>query len=605
MTDTANGSAPPANSLPRLVVFALGFAACAWWSIHMTAGPSGFSMLWVPSGILFGVLLTSPRQHWNGYLLGALLGFLAANAQRNGLGPLTLLLSLCNVFDAWLAARIVAPRVTDIGQLASINRTLRVAGAAIILSCSLSALVAATARHALPSGTYGFAVLVETWLASHVMGMVIFGTLTVVARVEGRRMLGPPKRRPELAATLVLVAGSTWLIFAQAHLAASFLLFPPLLLCVLRHRFSGFVPAIALIALIATMQTAAGHGPFVLGAGLDDGVTRARLLQLFILCCCMLAFPIASVLTERRIQTHKLRRSEQQYRILAEYSRDLIIRITPDRTFDYISPSVTELLGWDPQEFERRRWELVHPEDVAILQDAMAPLHEGGGVASLVYRCRHKQGHYIWLAANVRSVRDEQGLMALVFSGRDVTSRIEAEHALEQQARRDPLTGLANRLLFEERMALALARAQRNKTRVGLLYFDVDHFKRINDSHGHAAGDYALRAFAQRMTQCVRSVDLAVRLGGDEFVVVVEDIATPQSLLFIADKLLAATREPVLFGTTPLQIGTSIGIAMSGPMHSDIAALMALADTALYQAKAAGRGTWRLAIPPEGDGPPS
>lgn len=597
MTHAVEHSTPLVARLPRLALFTLAVAACGWWSIHMTLGPSGFSMLWLPGGILFGVLLTSPRQHWGGYLACALLAFLLANLPRNGLGPLPIILSLCNVLEAWLAARLVVPRVADVGQLANINRTLRVGGLAILFACTLSALVAATARYALVPKPYDFAILFETWLASHALGMVIFGALTVITRIEGHRMLGPPKRRLELVATVALVAASAWLIFIQANLSITFLLLPPLMFCVLRHRFSGFVPAMALIAVIAAMTTAAGHGPFVLGAGATDEVARARMLQLFILCCCWVAFPVASVLTERRILTHRVARSEQQYRMLAEYSRDLIIRIGPGRTLDYISPSVTELLGWSREEYDRIRWELVHPEDMDFVRDTMAPLYEKGGVASYVYRCRHKLGHYIWLAANVRSVRDG-GPSALVYSARDVTSRVEAELALEQQVRRDPLTGLANRLLFDERLALALARAGRNRTCVGLLYIDLDHFKAINDTHGHATGDQALREFARRINGCIRSVDLAVRLGGDEFAVLIEDIATPQSLQFVAEKLVAAMREPMVLGGLTLQASASIGIGMNAAGDSDAEALVQLADGALYQAKAAGRNTWRLATAP-------
>ncbi|QNU15619.1 sensor domain-containing diguanylate cyclase [Thermomonas sp. XSG] len=596
MTQALERNAPLVARLPGLALFTLVVAVSGWWSIHMALGPSGFSMLWIPSGILFGVLMTSPRGHWPAYLACALLAFLASNLQRNGAGLLTLALSLCNLFDAWFAARLVASRVGDVGQLASINRTLRVGGIATLLACTLSALAAATARQALMPQQHGFGVLFETWLASHALGMVIFGALTVITRIEGHRMLGPPKRRLELLATVALVAASAWLIFMQASLSITFLLLPPLMFCVLRHRFSGFVPAIALIAVIAATATAAGHGPFVLGAGATDEVARARMLQLFILCCCWAAFPVASVLTERRILTHRVARSEQQYRMLADYSRDLIIRIGPGRTLEYISPSVTELLGWTREEYDRLRWELVHPDDVAILRDTMDPLYEKGGMASIVYRCRHKQGSYIWLAANVRSVTDANGRAALVYSGRDVTSRVEAELALEQQVRRDPLTGLANRLLFDERMALALARGGRNRTRVGLLYIDLDYFKSVNDNHGHAVGDLVLREFARRLSGCIRSVDLGVRLGGDEFAVLVEDIATTQSLQFVANKLATAMREPMTLGELTLHVTASIGVGMSGCGQTDAAALVQLADGALYQAKAAGRDTWRLAV---------
>lgn len=597
MTHAATGPAVPmARHLPWLALFAAAIAACGWWSIHLAAGPLGFSMLWVPGGVLFGVLLSAPRQAWGGYLAAALLGFLAANLQRNGLGLVTLVLSLCDVMEAWLAAALVVPRV-DVRQLGNINRTLRVSGLAVLVSCALSALVAAAARHILLPQSSGFAPLFETWLASHALGMVIFGALTVIVRAEGRRMLGPPARRLELVVTLLVIAISSWLVFERGQLPVAFLLLPPLMVCVLRHHFSGFIPAIAVIALIATMATSAGRGPFVLGSETND-LVRSYQLQLYLLCCCWVAFPVAAVLAERRVLTHRVARSEHQYRMLADYSRDLIIRVGTHRNLDYISPSVTELLGWTREEYDQQRWELIHPEDVAILRDTMDSLYEKGGLASIVYRCRHKQGHYIWLAANVRSVTDANGRAALVYSGRDVTSRVEAELALEQQARRDPLTGLANRLLFDERLALALARAGRNRTCVGLLYIDLDHFKAINDTHGHAAGDQALREFARRIGGCIRSVDLAVRLSGDEFAVLVEDIATPQSLQFVAEKLVAAMREPMVLGNLTLQASASIGIGMNAAGESDAEALVQLADGALYQAKAAGRNTWRLATAP-------
>ncbi len=595
MTHAATGPAVPiARHLPWLALFAAAIAACGWWSIHLAAGPLGFSMLWLPGGVLFGVLLSAPRQAWGGYLVAALLGFLAANVQRNGLGLVTLVLSLCDVMEAWLAAALVVPRV-DVRQLGNINRTLRVSGLAVLVSCALSALVAAAARHILLPQSSGFAPLFETWLASHALGMVIFGALTVIVRAEGRRMLGPPARRLELVVTLVVIAISSWLVFERGQLPVAFLLLPPLMVCVLRHRFSGFVPAIAVIALIAAMATSAGRGPFVLGSEAND-LVRSYQLQLYLLCCCWVAFPVASVLAERRVLTHRVARSEQQYRMLADYSRDLIIRIGPGRTLEYISPSVTELLGWTREEYDRLRWELVHPDDVAILRDTMDPLYEKGGMASIVYRCRHKQGSYIWLAANVRSVTDANGRAALVYSGRDVTSRVEAELALEQQVRRDPLTGLANRLLFDERMAVALARGGRNRTRVGLLYIDLDYFKSVNDNHGHAVGDLVLREFARRLSGCIRSVDLGVRLGGDEFAVLVEDIATTQSLQFVANKLATAMREPMTLGELTLHVTASIGVGMSGCGQTDAAALVQLADGALYQAKAAGRDTWRLAV---------
>ncbi|MBS0230282.1 MAG: diguanylate cyclase [Proteobacteria bacterium] len=586
---------PLSGKLPKLAGFALLIAVTGWWSIHHAVGPAGFSMLWVPSGLLFGMLLTSPRSDWLALVVAAFLGGMAANLTRNGIGYYSFALNLCNVFDAWFAARIVRAKVADVAQLATINRTLAIAFLAVVIAGATSALGATLAHLVLLHQTHELLRPFTTWFGSHALGMVIFGALTVVVRIEGLRMLGLPQRRLELALSVSLLGVAAGLIFSQQQLPGAFLLIPALLLCVLRHRFSGFVPAMALIALISTTATASGNGPLAAGTDEVSEAARALVLQLFILSCCVTAFPVASVLTERRVLARRLMKRDQHYRLLADNSRDLILRILPCNAFDYVSPAVTELLGLTQDEFERTFWERVHPEDVEALRELLKPLHASEGIADVEYRCRHQQGHYIWLSANVRSVRDEDGgNLSLIFSARDVSARIEAEQALARQARRDPLTGLGNRLLFNERMALAMDRASRNGSRVGLLYFDVDHFKTVNDTHGHAAGDHVLCVFARRIETCVRSVDLAVRLGGDEFAVLVEDVASASALESIADKILLAMRAPVLFDSTPLHITTSIGIGMTGAEPMDAEALLHLADAALYEAKAAGRNGWRL-----------
>lgn len=592
MKQATQEHSPLEAKLAWLGLFFLALAVCGWWSLHYALGPYGFSILWIPNGILFGFLLTTPRSRWPGFIVCAFAALLLVNVQRNELGWLSLLLSLANIFETWLAASLLLTRVSDVSYMASIKRTTYVGGLATLLACAVSALFAASAIQLLTPQRYHFGVLYETWFASHALGMVIFGTLAVIVRTEGWGMLGAPKRRIELAATLGLIAFVAWFVFSKNTVPTAFILIPLLLVCVLRHRFSGFVPAMTLIALITTMKTMVGTGPFITIAGVDNAV---RSLQLYLFVCCWSAFPVASALTQYKLLSRNLLRSKALYKTLAEYSRDLILRIRPDRSFDYISPSVTELLGWTPEEFERIRWELTHPEDVDVLRDAIFPLYKKEGVSSAVYRCKHEQGHYVWLAANMRSVPDERGELMLVYSARDVTSRIEAEQALEMQVRRDPLTGLANRRLLDERLVLALARAKRNKAHVGLLYCDIDHFKTINDTYGHAAGDLILREFSRRLNCCIRSVDLAVRLGGDEFVILVEDIVSSQGLQYIANKLVVVMSEPVRLEGATINMSTSIGIGLSGPSHQDAASLLQLADSALYQAKAAGRNTWKLA----------
>jgi diguanylate cyclase (GGDEF)-like protein len=148
----------------------------------------------------------------------------------------------------------------------------------------------------------------------------------------------------------------------------------------------------------------------------------------------------------------------------------------------------------------------------------------------------------------------------------------------------DTLTGLANRRQFDERLALALARLQRNGTPTSVMFLDIDHFKRINDTYGHAAGDEILRVFANRLLHCVRSIDLVARLGGDEFVVIIEDAAVPEAAEAVARKLIATMNQDVVIDGTAVRVTTSIGIAYTR-VATDAATFMSVADAALYHAK--------------------
>ena len=184
-----------------------------------------------------------------------------------------------------------------------------------------------------------------------------------------------------------------------------------------------------------------------------------------------------------------------------------------------------------------------------------------------------------------------RGFYAVTF---DISQLKLAERELTRLARHDALTGLPNRLHFRERLELAILRHQRNARPLALLYLDVDHFKHINDTFGHAVGDSVLCVFAQRLAESIRATDFAARLGGDEFVVLVEDIDESNAAETIARKLIASMRELIDADGRLLAVTTSIGIAFCRQPVTNSDALMQLADAALYESKAAGRNTYRL-----------
>ena len=180
----------------------------------------------------------------------------------------------------------------------------------------------------------------------------------------------------------------------------------------------------------------------------------------------------------------------------------------------------------------------------------------------------------------------------------DVSSLKNVEKQLSLLVRSDFLTGVANRYAFNETMPLALSRARRAMSGLALMYLDIDHFKAINDSLGHAAGDEVLKAFAKRLQQSVRTTDTVARLGGDEFVIILEGVTSPEEPRIIARKIVANVTRPLEIEGRALALTTSIGVAFQGEVLSADAAtaetLIGRADAALYASKKAGRNTWRV-----------
>jgi diguanylate cyclase (GGDEF)-like protein len=197
--------------------------------------------------------------------------------------------------------------------------------------------------------------------------------------------------------------------------------------------------------------------------------------------------------------------------------------------------------------------------------------------------------------------RDEIGVLAHSFA--EMQERIRAQVAelhdkqteLDHLASHDNLTGLPNRRLFLDRLDQSLARARRNSDHLILLFIDLDYFKEINDTYGHAAGDAVLRAIAERIRAVIRESDTVARLGGDEFIVLLEGAHHPVAIDQLAHKVLAALAPPVAFGTAALQIGASIGISQFPRDGLNATEIIAAADRAMYKSKKEGRHRYSLA----------
>jgi diguanylate cyclase (GGDEF)-like protein len=177
-----------------------------------------------------------------------------------------------------------------------------------------------------------------------------------------------------------------------------------------------------------------------------------------------------------------------------------------------------------------------------------------------------------------------------------MTAIRRVEQELQRLARFDSLTALANRRQFDETLVQTLARVHRSGRPLALMFLDIDHFKAINDSLGHAGGDEVLQEFAWRLHASVRDNDLVARLAGDEFVILLEDIESAEKAGGVAEKILSSISKPFELMTGPLAVTASIGVAfVPDGRHASVDIVQA-ADKVLYEAKAAGRNTFRLAV---------
>lgn len=211
---------------------------------------------------------------------------------------------------------------------------------------------------------------------------------------------------------------------------------------------------------------------------------------------------------------------------------------------------------------------------------------------------RRKDGSFYTVRQTITPVRDRNGEIGHFISMQeDVSAQLAAQARIEHMAHFDALTGLPNRSLFFDRLKQATAISKRTVERVALLFLDLDRFKPVNDTYGHAVGDALLKAVAERLQNCVRESDTVARIAGDEFTVVLSRIASRADASIVAEKIVKAISDPFLLDGHSVEIGASVGIALYPEDAQDERELVKLADNAMYDAKRCGRNTYRFHTP--------
>jgi diguanylate cyclase (GGDEF)-like protein/PAS domain S-box-containing protein len=345
---------------------------------------------------------------------------------------------------------------------------------------------------------------------------------------------------------------------------------------------------------------------------------------------------------------------ERLYRLLADNATDVISLLDAEGRHLYVSPSVTALTGYDPDELVGADgWSFMHPDDLADLQSGLQTAAAESRVVTLEYRIRHADGHYVWVETKARTVGEE-----IQCSTRDISARREAsaelarrlaqqsavarlgrmvmeraavavvrheaaravaetrdaepdsdflqavahilasaterdryEEQMRHDALHDALTGLPNRTLLLDRLRQALARARRDGSRVAVIFLDLDNLKVLNDSLGHQAGDQLLRAIGPRLRRELRGTDTVARFGGDEFAVVCSDVTDEHHGAAIAERLVRAFEAPFVVDGEERFGSASVGVVITDPQAPrEPEELLSDADAAMYRAKERGRG---------------
>jgi diguanylate cyclase (GGDEF)-like protein/PAS domain S-box-containing protein len=305
-----------------------------------------------------------------------------------------------------------------------------------------------------------------------------------------------------------------------------------------------------------------------------------------------------NTMTDRLRQTlDGLRRSEENFRAIYTHALEGIYQAGMDGKILSANPAMARLLGYaSPAELiaEVGNMQRLHVHREARAE-ATAAVLERDAAFGLEVEFYRKDMSTLWVSINARVVRDEKGapLYTEAFVT-DITQRRRAEERVRYLAQHDALTGLPNRGLFRDRIALAIAQARRERRSVAVLFIDLDHFKHINDSLGHQVGDRLLRAAARRLQRCLREGDSVARLGGDEFVIGLPRIDSSNDAALVAQKAIEALARPLVVDEHELHVTGSIGISLYPMDGEEVDVLMRAADTAMYHAKEKGRDNYQF-----------
>ncbi|MGS2779170.1 diguanylate cyclase [Robertmurraya sp. GLU-23] len=297
-------------------------------------------------------------------------------------------------------------------------------------------------------------------------------------------------------------------------------------------------------------------------------------------------------ITERKKAEAQLQESERTYRLIAENMKDIIITVNEEGNVLYLSPSFKHILGFTADEFiGKPLFPIMHPDDARRINQMIEDMVDSSILKNKIEsRLLRADGDYIWYESICSCVFKENGEFDhVIISARDITDRKNNESYLEKLAYQDALTGVYNRRFLMEKLPNILVDSEISGTKVGLIYFDIDSFKHVNDSMGHEIGDQLLIQFVKRLQSNLRFTDPIIRNGGDEFIAIVPDLPSDHYIVPIAYMLCDSLSEPWMLNGRVVEATSSLGVAVFPKDGNTVQRILSNADKALYKAKLKGK----------------
>jgi diguanylate cyclase (GGDEF)-like protein/PAS domain S-box-containing protein len=554
------------------------------------------NLIWVANGLLLTYLLLAPRWRWPAYLIAGFAGMMVGSALIGESWQLDLVYNFLNLVEILIGALLLRrkstqlPRFTDGAYLVRFIAYAVLAGpigSGIILTPIMAAWM-----HQPPLKVF------FDWTVADGLGAAIIVPTFVAIFATRFRSSASLKRHWQYPAVLTAI---TVIAFSQNRMPLFILIFPVLVLLLMRLGLGWAALSTLFIAAAAGWFTLHDSGPFSISSSLHP-IEMSIQVQFFFACCIFMLYIVSVVMEDRRTTELRLQEIASIHELVTDNSRDVILLADLDARHTYVSPAVESMNGWKPAELIKRKLsEHTHPDDRKKVEDAIHRLRHGSEGELIEYRAQRRSGEYIWVESSLRMFRDRKtgipaGILSLV---RDITERKHSENlllgayrALEELAVVDALTGVANRRRFDEYLAHEWSWSARLQRPISLLLIDADSLKEQNDRHGHLRGDRCLKQIADAAACAAsRPKDLIARFGGDEFAVILPDTDISGAVEVGAKirahlKGCSAEDEENALELVTISIGCATAIPKSG---EDAAVLIQMADEWLYQAKRTGR----------------